>query len=1143
MLDIYRNLTWISAQATEWELQKKFQRINAWKHKLRESAKGDCKYIFQHLKNKARDEPANLVMDNQGNIVCNPSDAMNLISQTWDQVFGVNALHEDPVEMLRVIWPYIDHDVPAFHLPPLTGDDIYTTIQKRKVHAAPGLDGWRTSDLQALPRVCCDVIATWFNQLESMLDFDLPQVLTRAKQVILHKPGPPDPLNKRLITVLSPLILAYTGTRFRQLQHWQQEVLPMQLCGGIANRTMSSISVGLRTEIDIAVANDEHIVGIKLDQSKCFDRILPQFAAALFLAFGLPRGIVNIFVKMYQGLAKHLSYRGWVSAKAVTCANGVAQGCSFSLLAINVFMAVWVKFIHTIPHVVARVFIDDAYLWVSVQHIANLRIALQVTEQWTLLLGQKLNTAKSTLWATSKHARSLAKQAFPAIPLSCEFDVLGTKMYTSVRKSFLFPESKVDLICNDVRNIAALPVSHTTRAKLIATKVIPQCTFAADVSDVPKAALNRLQSAIVTALWHNRPHWRSKMLVFCFLAQPCLVEPTVARAYTAVRNVWRYIHAHPTTIQVLRDNFDAFMQNAHSLLFHFAQSLKVFKLGLFPDLRIGIGDIRFEILWIAPRDLKPFLYTMGQQYCYELASKKARKDFHKPTGLIDMSLSTMFRQVHKRYPDSFQLLAPHFDAQIVGCTVTNDRRCAAGFSDSALCRFCGLTKESLQHLVFECGSSPLATKDLPLHELGPNFGKLGIVEHPPAIVDTRLQVYPWDQSEQVVFCPNNPVTHLWTDGSVVLADSFWLASAAYAIVNDDAVCIECKPVFHFAITPYAAELYAILRAVARTEGPVVVHTDCQTVVDLFEEFKNLPGIPLTWSHRPWWLVLFSLWQDRRQVHCDPVLLQWQKAHICDDKPLANIVDSDAAPFGLTRHEVVCNRVADESAKRLALERAAIHPALAPKLKEAVYQRQLELTKLNQVIGLAAPKVSMFKTKEDDEPLDDLASLHRRFPTWEWSPPEEAFSWVPCSNQDIVQALEDKIGVGDARSILAFLSGLRWRVQPEDSVAYVELTFLFCARHFTLESVMAPNTTFVEVLKVVKKACSFVFHRPPQELLPGRHESTLIHKCGRAIPKGSIYGARPLFSTSELEAYGRLLLDGCGQKITSWAFDVSACVSN
>ena len=69
---------------------------------------------------------------------------------------------------------------------------------------------------------------------------------------------------------------------------------------------MTDVSVGLRVEFDSAQVSNDAIVGIKLDQSKCFDRLLPDFTAALFLAFGMPKGIVNIFVKMYSTLKRHL---------------------------------------------------------------------------------------------------------------------------------------------------------------------------------------------------------------------------------------------------------------------------------------------------------------------------------------------------------------------------------------------------------------------------------------------------------------------------------------------------------------------------------------------------------------------------------------------------------------------------------------------------------------------------------------------------------------------------------------------------------------------------------------------------------------------------------------------------------------------
>ena len=149
--------------------------------------------------------------------------------------------------------------------------------------AAPGMDGWRTTDLQHLPLPCCRAIASFFCALEDECDSEMPAVLTRAKQVILNKPGPASPLNKRLITILSPMLLAYTGTRFRQLQEWQNCVFPQTLCGGIKNRDMSDVSVGLRLELDSAQASSDPLVGIKLDQSKCFDRLVPDFTAARFL--------------------------------------------------------------------------------------------------------------------------------------------------------------------------------------------------------------------------------------------------------------------------------------------------------------------------------------------------------------------------------------------------------------------------------------------------------------------------------------------------------------------------------------------------------------------------------------------------------------------------------------------------------------------------------------------------------------------------------------------------------------------------------------------------------------------------------------------------------------------------------------------
>ena len=92
-------------------------------------------------------------------------------------------------------------------------------------------------------------------------------------------PCPPSPINKRLITVLTPLLLAYTGARFNQLQDWQiRATLP-----AMKGRYMATLCNDLRPDLDCAYQNEDAIIAIKLDKSKAFDRIvffnlLPAFS-------------------------------------------------------------------------------------------------------------------------------------------------------------------------------------------------------------------------------------------------------------------------------------------------------------------------------------------------------------------------------------------------------------------------------------------------------------------------------------------------------------------------------------------------------------------------------------------------------------------------------------------------------------------------------------------------------------------------------------------------------------------------------------------------------------------------------------------------------------------------------------------------
>ena len=423
---------------------------------------------------------------------------------------------------------------------------LHHVLQKRKAHAAPGLDGWRTLELQTFTSAELDPVAHFFSLIESS-HLPLPKALVCAKQVILNKPGPATPLNKRLITVLPPLLLAYTGSRYAQLQQWHSVAMPDAILGGIHGRYMSSLYNDMRLQIDSAKQTHVTLVGVKLDKAKAFDRIVPAFAAALLLAFGVPKGVVSIFIKLYQGLHRHLSYRKWASPISTTPANGVAQGCSFSLLAMNAYNKVWYHLLENLPHIWVRAYIDDAYMWAKLEHIEYLQKAVEVTKVWDKLVGRKLNEGKSSLWSTSSTGRKTAKATFPDFPLALEVEVLGTKMYISDRDAFCFEEKRLKKVLADADNIAALPVPQHTKVFLIGAKTIPQIAFGAHITKIPQAAMNSIQNAIARALWAGRPKWRSRPLLQAILAKPHRTDPKIACAVCSILEILRMCQSMPHT--------------------------------------------------------------------------------------------------------------------------------------------------------------------------------------------------------------------------------------------------------------------------------------------------------------------------------------------------------------------------------------------------------------------------------------------------------------------------------------------------------------------------------------------------------------------------------------------------------------------
>lgn len=796
-------------------------------------------------------------------------------------------------------------------------------------------------------------------------------------------------------------------------------------------------------------------------------------------------------------------------------------------------MHVWACFIDHIPHVVSRVFIDDAYLWVQITHISCLRTAVQTTEVWGTLFGQKLNPAKSVLWATSAMARKEAKLLFPELPLQLAFDVLGAKMYTSDRDAFLFDMTKCAKIVADIRNIANLPVPRTLKEQLVGAKVIPQLSFASHISKIPKRILDKLQGELAQLLWANRPHWRSKMLVFAFLSKPHRVEPICARAYCCILDFWRFIHAHP-------DRFDQCRALAcnptipkHSLIVQVRHALALFRLGLNENLDLTFASVLIPILHVGVKDIKCLLANLAVQYCYEKAALQSRKDLCKPTGLVDLSFYKSFFLMYTKPFNACFDLTPHFESQTVGCTITNDRRCAAGYCESSACRLCSAPGECLRHLLCDCtGTLPFAQP--PSHEFGPNFQLLGIFEHPLGIAAHRLCYSHTDHHVQSSFDPLLQVENFWTDGSVLFGHSFWLMSAGFSIVREDGSCRLSGPVHFLNISSYAAELYAILQTIELSTSCICIATDCQTIVRQFNWLLEHQCISTKWSHQFWWRRILKCIVSRQEFTSSPVSLRWIPSHVGDHLSENEITDDFAFSHGTTRKDILLNRAADKFAKEAAESIAPIEPSLFPCVQQAVFQRQLFLARINRFIGDIPDHVS------DAPPLeleheDRWTHLKKRFPRWNWTPTASDFTWTSTKRLHEPTGWLSNLDPRDLSTFFDFTNSLEWAIRDDACTAYIEFAFLFWKRGYILHSCASDSKTFRDLNFWLRRVLVFINKIPGHGIFPGVTDQYRLKTEGRALPQGSIVGANLRFSVDELADFAELLVGGCSKHLSTWEF--------
>ena len=380
-----------------------------------------------------------------------------------------------------------------------------------------------------MPEGIWELLAAFFNALEGHENPIWPPALTWGSIPLLPKDGPPSPLNLRPLTILSVIYRIWAGIRASQLRQWQESWIHPSLHGGRAgHETLDGV---FETDLHIELAQEAgtNLYLLLLDYRKFFDFIIQEIIWGLASWWGMPEGIVRLLRAFYQKLLSVFKFQGHFG-NPWQRTNSLAQGCSFSMMLVNLPVTAWaIAILHNLHKNVAGIsaYVDDKVIrspsW------THLQILLERTIHFDTLAGQFLNFDKSNGLSTTnagrKNLKTLTVQGTPLLIVK-DAKSLGALVTTAMNPKSFIAKKRVANAVLTVKRLQHLPIElHKKAFFFINAKVAPQACFGSSTIDVPIGQLRQLEAAIVQTLWGNHHALRSRELCFGALWDPLKVHP------------------------------------------------------------------------------------------------------------------------------------------------------------------------------------------------------------------------------------------------------------------------------------------------------------------------------------------------------------------------------------------------------------------------------------------------------------------------------------------------------------------------------------------------------------------------------------------------------------------------------------------